>query len=79
MLPRHYATHYLCAHTYIIKNITMKQRTQNKNLASSDKTTIVLFVIQLFLLFDKTVSCEPSVYRPEKSLQIYSLWHLDDG
>ena len=59
MLPRRPATHYLCAHTYIIKNITMKQRTQNKNQASSDKTTFVMFVIQLFLLFDKTESCEP--------------------
>ena len=73
MLPRHHAIHYLCAHTYIIKNITMKQ---NKNLASSDKTTVVMFVIQLSLLFNKT---ESGVYRPEKSLQIYSLWHLDDG
>ena len=39
---------------------TMKPRKQNKNLASSDKTTVVLFVIQLFLLFDKTESGEPS-------------------
>ena len=37
----------------------MKQRKQNKNLASSDKTTVVMFVIQLFLLFDKTESGEP--------------------
>ncbi len=37
----------------------MKQRKQNKNLASSDKTTVVLFVIQLSLLFDKTESGEP--------------------
>ena len=36
----------------------MKQRKQNKNLASSDKTTVVMFVIQLFLLFDKTESGE---------------------
>ena len=36
----------------------MKQRKQ-KNLASSDKTTVVLFVIKLFLLFDKTESGEP--------------------
>ncbi len=36
----------------------MKQRKQ-KNLASSDKTTAVMVVIQLFLLFDKTESCEP--------------------
>jgi hypothetical protein len=36
----------------------MKQRKQ-KNLASSDKTTVVMFVLQLFLLFDKTESCEP--------------------
>ena len=59
MLPRHHTIHYLCAHTYIIKNITMKQRIQNKNLARSGKTTVVMFVIQLFLLFDKTESCEP--------------------
>ena len=59
MLPRRPATHYLCAHTYLIKNITMKLRKQIKILASSDKTTVVLFVIQLFLLFDKTESCEP--------------------
>ena len=59
MLPRRPTIHYLCAHTYIIKNITMKQRKQNKNLASSDKTTVVMFVIQLFLLFDKTESGEP--------------------
>ena len=58
MLPRNHTIPYLCAHTYIIKNITMKQRKQNKNLASSDKTTVVMFVIQLFLLFDKTESCE---------------------
>ena len=31
----------------------MKQRKQNKNLARSGKTTVVLFVIQLFLLFEK--------------------------
>ena len=36
----------------------MKQKKQ-KNLASSDKTTVVMFVIQLFLLFDKTESGEP--------------------
>ena len=59
MLPRHYATHYLCAHTYIIKNITMKQRKQNKILTRSSKTNVVLFVIQLSLLFDKTESGEP--------------------
>ena len=59
MLPRRPAIHYLCAHTYIIKNITMKQRIQNKNLARSGKTTVVMFVIQLFLLFDKTESGEP--------------------
>ena len=59
MLSRHPIALYLCAHTYIIKNITMKQRKQNKNLASSDKTTVVMFVIQLFLLFDKTESGEP--------------------
>ena len=59
MLPRHYAIHYLCAHTYIIKNITMKQRIQNKILTRSSKTNVVLFVIQLSLLFDKTESGEP--------------------
>ena len=59
MLPLHPTIHYLCAPTYIIKNITMKQKKQNKNLASSDKTTVVMFVIQLFLLFDKTESGEP--------------------
>ena len=36
----------------------MKQRIQNKNLARSGKTTVVMFVIQLFLLFDKTESGE---------------------
>ena len=35
MLSRHSATHYLCAHTYIIKNITMKLRKQIKILARS--------------------------------------------
>ena len=59
MLPRRPATHYLCAHTYLIKNITMKLRKQIKILASSVNTTVVMFVIQLFLLFDKTESCEP--------------------
>ena len=39
-------------------------------------TTVVLFVIMLFLLFEKT---ESRVYRPEKSLQIYSLYFIDDG
>ena len=57
MLPRHSATHYLCAHTYI-KNITMKLRKHNKIFARSSKTIVVLFVIQLFLLFDKTESGE---------------------
>ena len=38
----------------------MKQRKQNKNLARSGKTTVVMFVIQLFLLFDKTESGEPT-------------------
>ena len=33
-------------------------RSQNKILAGSSKTTVVLFVIQLLLLFDKTVSSE---------------------
>ena len=37
----------------------MKQRKHNKNLARSGKTTVVLFVIQLSLLFDKTESGEP--------------------
>ena len=58
MLPRRPATHYLCAHTYIIKNITMKQKKQNKILTRSSKTNVVLFVIQLSLLFDKTESGE---------------------
>ncbi len=34
-------------------------RSQNKILAGSSKTTVVLFVIQLSLLFDKTESGEP--------------------
>ena len=33
-------------------------RSQNKILAGSSKTTVVLFVIQLLLLFDKTESSE---------------------
>ena len=33
-------------------------RSQNKILAGSSKTTVVLFVIQLLLLFDKTESGE---------------------
>ena len=33
-------------------------RSQNKILAGSSKTTVVLFVIQLLLLFDKTESTE---------------------
>ena len=37
----------------------MKQRKQNKNLASSDKTTVVMFVLQLSLLFNKNESGEP--------------------
>ena len=37
----------------------MKQRKQNKNLASSVNAAVVMFVIQLSLLFDKTESCEP--------------------
>ena len=36
----------------------MKQKKQNKNLARSGKTTVVMFVIQLSLLFDKTESGE---------------------
>ncbi len=35
-------------------------RSQNKILAGSSKTTVVLFVIQLLLLFDKTESSESS-------------------
>ncbi len=35
-------------------------RSQNKILAGSSKTTVVLFVIQLLLLFDKTESNESS-------------------
>ena len=35
-------------------------RSQNKILAGSSKTTVVLFVIQLLLLFDKTESSETS-------------------
>ena len=37
----------------------MKQRKQIKILARSVNTTVVMFVIQLSLLFDKTESCEP--------------------
>ncbi len=33
-------------------------RSQNKIIAGSSKTTVVLFVIQLLLLFDKTESSE---------------------
>jgi hypothetical protein len=58
----------------------MKQRKQIKILARSSKTNVVLFVIQLPLLFDKTESCEPgepsdstdstdSMTCPEMSLQ----------
>ena len=36
----------------------MKQRKQKKILARRGKTTVVLFVIQLFLLFDKTDSTD---------------------
>ena len=35
-------------------------RSQNKILAGSSKTTVVLFVIQLLLLFDKTESSQVS-------------------
>ena len=38
----------------------MKPRKQIKILARSVNTTVVMFVIQLFLLFDKTESGEPS-------------------
>ena len=38
----------------------MKQRIQNRIIARSVNTTVVMFVIQLFLLFDKTESGEPS-------------------
>jgi len=38
----------------------MKLRKQIKILARSVNTTVVMFVIQLFLLFDKTESGEPS-------------------
>lgn len=34
-------------------------RSQNKILAGSSKTTVVLFVTKLFLLFEKTESSEP--------------------
>ena len=61
----------------------MKPRKQNKNLASSDKTTVVMFVIQLFLLFDKTESVsepgelgEPSE-SGEPSDSTYSTYSTD--
>ncbi len=38
---------------------TMKPRNQNKIFARSSKTTVVLFVLLLSLLFDKTESGEP--------------------
>ena len=38
----------------------MKPRNQNNILVRSVNTTVVMFVIQLFLLFDKTESGEPS-------------------
>ena len=38
----------------------MKQRIQNRIIARSVNATVVMFVIQLFLLFDKTESGEPS-------------------
>ena len=38
----------------------MKQRKQNRIIARSVNATVVMFVIQLFLLFDKTESGEPS-------------------
>jgi hypothetical protein len=37
----------------------MKQRKQNKKLARSGKTTVVMFVLQLSLLFNKNESGEP--------------------
>ena len=55
----------------------MKQRIQNKNLARSGKT-IVLFVLQLFLLFDKTESCEPGeLGEPSDSTDSTDSMHSD--
>ena len=46
----------------------MKPRNQNKILAKSDKTTVVMFVIQLFLLFDYSQAIHDNVCKNSESI-----------